>query len=298
MIENLDEIFETVNFKENLGVRVYHMLSQGEIPEHWHTPIEIIRCISSTYGITVGSHTVILEEGDIAIIRPGIIHTLFSQGSGSRTIYLADVAFLQKLLDLETIFALISPVVVVSPKSNPNLNKNINRLLLEIESEYKHTGYFFETLIYSMFIEIVALLGREYIPSGSPDETNGIRASKYSGHFLQICRYINTHCTENLTLEQVANLAGFSKYHFSRLFKQFTHITFYKYLNQKRIAHAEQLLVNPEYSISGVALRSGFTSQSAFIRMFKQIKGCTPTKFRSQYSPSSGKLTGSINDIL
>ncbi len=81
----------------------------------------------------------------------------------------------------------------------------------------------------------------------------------------------------------MADLAGFSKYHFSRLFKNFTGLSFYKYLNKKRIEHAEELLVDPSLSITEVALQSGFTSLSAFIRMFKQIKDCTPTEFRNLY---------------
>ncbi len=78
-------------------------------------------------------------------------------------------------------------------------------------------------------------------------------------------------------------LAGFSKYHFTRLFKNFTGTSFYKYLNKKRIEHAEKLLVDPELSITEVALQSGFSSLSAFIRMFKLIKDCTPTEFRNLY---------------
>ncbi|MBS7303966.1 MAG: helix-turn-helix transcriptional regulator [Lachnospiraceae bacterium] len=46
---------------------------------------------------------------------------------------------------------------------------------------------------------------------------------------------------------------------------------------------AEKLLINLDNSITDVALNSGFSSMSSFIRMFKQIKGCTPTEFRSMY---------------
>ena len=90
--------------------------------------------------------------------------------------------------------------------------------------------------------------------------------------------------SENLTLDDIANIAGFSKFHFTRLFKQFTNVSFYKFLNQKRIANAEKLLANPEYTITDVALNSGFSSLSSFIRMFKIIKNCTPTEFRSMYT--------------
>ncbi len=71
---------------------------------------------------------------------------------------------------------------------------------------------------------------------------------------------------EDLSLEGVASQAGFSKYHFSRLFKQYTDSTFYKYLNQKRIEFAKTLLQDPGVSVTEVAFKSGFSSLSAFLR--------------------------------
>ena len=79
-------------------------------------------------------------------------------------------------------------------------------------------------------------------------------------------------------------MSGFSKFYFSRLFKQFTGVTFLKYVNQKRIALAETQLTEPNNSVTDVAVNCGFSSLSAFIRMFKIIKGCTPTEFRNMYT--------------
>ena len=118
---------------------------------------------------------------------------------------------------------------------------------------------------------------------------------EYMEKFLFITDYISNHFSENLTLEAVASLAGFSKYHFARLFKQYTNSSFYKFLNQKRIEYAKSLLLDPELAVTEVAAQSGFSSLSAFLRMFKQLNLCTPTEFRSMYdsqlqkTPASGK---------
>ena len=79
-------------------------------------------------------------------------------------------------------------------------------------------------------------------------------------------------------------MTGFSKFHFTRLFKQFTNVSFYKFLNQKRIDHAASLLINPEVSVTEAALSAGYSSLSSFIRMFKIMKGCTPTEYRAMYN--------------
>lgn len=62
-----------------------------------------------------------------------------------------------------------------------------------------------------------------------------------------------------------------------------TQVTNYKYLNQKRIAHAKKLLVDKNYSVLEVALQCGFSNLSSFLRMFKQLTGCTPTELRRMY---------------
>lgn len=101
--------------------------------------------------------------------------------------------------------------------------------------------------------------------------------------FLTIWDYINTHYSENLTLDKVADLSEFSKYHFSRLFKEFTNVSFYKYVNQKRIENAEKLLLNSDHNITEIAIACGFNSVSSFIRMFKIIKNCTPTEIKNMH---------------
>ena len=118
---------------------------------------------------------------------------------------------------------------------------------------------------------------------------NNAKREEYFEKFIEICNYINDHCAEELSLDDVANKCGFSKFYFSKLFKQFANVSFYKYVNHKRIAKAETLLLNPKNSITDVALKCGFSSLSPFIRMFKLIKGCTPTEFRKMYRSNSTK---------
>ena len=130
---------------------------------------------------------------------------------------------------------------------------------------------------------MLVLIGRNRTENQRTFDATRNKQQEYTEKFMYICDYISAHCTEDLTLDFVADLAGFSKFHFTRLFKQFTNVSFYKYLNQKRIATAEKLLADPQNSITDAALNSGFTSLSSFIRMFKIVKGCTPTEFRSMY---------------
>ena len=282
MIEHLDGIFERVDFRGKKGIRINYLDTCENFPEHWHSPVEMIRVVQGGYQITGNGKHYLLEEGDIAIIRPGTIHALEAPKNGERVIYLADVEAMCKIADFEMTLTILPDVTVVS--GTDEIYKKIQGYLDAVEEEYRLGEPFYETLIYSYIVKVLGILGRYELSRQPENMTETIPSQKHGKILMDVCNYINEHCTEDLTLGQIADLAGFSKYYFTRIFKDFTHDSFYHYLNGKRISYAQQLLVNRDYSVTEVALRSGFSSLPAFIRMFKQWKDCTPTAFRNMYS--------------
>lgn len=102
--------------------------------------------------------------------------------------------------------------------------------------------------------------------------------------FTGLLRYIDAHSDEELTLEQAACYAGFSRYHFSRLFHRYTGCTFSDYLTLRRIESAKALLATGS-SITDVAFQAGFNSLSAFSRCFKKHTCCSPSEYRRLMNP-------------
>lgn len=283
MIEILHGTHETVNFSYGSDFQLYDNTDNEEYPIHWHSELEIIMPLQNIYTVIINEKTYTLREGDILIIGSGVLHHLLQQ-EGERIIFQPAFSLLHNISELESILSLLSPVTLITPEKDPDIHGQIRDLILEMKEEYFEQPPLTEAAIYYRLIQMFVLIGRKYNDTLEKFEMTGRKKKEYTEKFIHVCNYINDHCTEDLTLEEAADLAGFSKYHFTRLFKTFTGMTFYKYLNQKRIAHAEKLLIDPEVSITEAALHSGFNSLSTFIRMFKLIKGCTPTEFRSMYS--------------
>lgn len=283
MIENLKGIYETVNFKPNTSLRLYDNDKYEDYPPHWHTSFEIIMPTDNIYTVECCNHKIVLKEKDIILIWPGCIHTLYAPEEGRRIIFQAEPSILDGIKQMETLHSLLSPLILITPEEHPKIHQRIHDLLLEIKEEYQKDALFSALSVYSKLLEILVLIGRDSTEQTRRFDATDNKQQEYTEKFMYICEYIGNHCTEDLTLDFIASFAGFSKFHFSRLFKQFTNVSFYKFLNQKRIAIAEKLLINLDNSITDVALNSGFSSMSSFIRMFKQIKGCTPTEFRSMY---------------
>ena len=97
------------------------------------------------------------------------------------------------------------------------------------------------------------------------------------------CRFISENCDKDLTLDSVADHAGFSSCYFSRVFKQIVQCNFVEYLTMQRLKRAQNLLADSDDAITTIAMESGFKSISTFNRVFQKYKGFSPSEFKKHY---------------
>jgi AraC-like DNA-binding protein len=94
-------------------------------------------------------------------------------------------------------------------------------------------------------------------------------------------QFILDHLTEPLGLDDVSQHAGVSPFHFCKVFKRTTGLTFTEFVNRARVEHAKRLLLKPQARITEVAYDVGFQSLSQFNRSFRRVTDKSPTEFRS-----------------
>ena len=80
----------------------------------------------------------------------------------------------------------------------------------------------------------MVILGRNTMHSKQLKDIDISKNQEYSDRFIDVCNYIRDHCTENLTIDHISAYAGFSKFHFLRLFKKFTGSTCHEYIISNR----------------------------------------------------------------
>lgn len=97
---------------------------------------------------------------------------------------------------------------------------------------------------------------------------------------LQISDFIHAHLDQSIKLADLAEVAGMSQFHFSRMFKQAMGMTPHQYLLQQRIEQAKQLLKGTKLAIAEIALQCGFNSQSHLSKHFRDATGMTPSAYR------------------
>lgn len=93
--------------------------------------------------------------------------------------------------------------------------------------------------------------------------------------------FIDDHYSEKIDLDNIADEAYFSKFHFIRLFNEVYNKTPYQYLSFKRIEKAGELLMT-DLSVSQVCYMVGFESVSSFTGLFKRMTGQTPALYQLQ----------------
>lgn len=96
----------------------------------------------------------------------------------------------------------------------------------------------------------------------------------------QILEFIESHLDQPLTLQQLAQIAHLSEYHFARMFKVSFGMPPHQYVTERRLNQATRLLQSKQLSLSDIALRCGFSSQSHFSNRFKSHFKVTPAAFR------------------
>ncbi len=110
---------------------------------------------------------------------------------------------------------------------------------------------------------------------------NETQANEYIVRVNKVCDYINEHLAAEITLAELADIAGFSEYHFHRIFAAMTGETLFAYIQRLRLERAAtRLCTHPSQKITQLALEYGFTSSAVFCRAFKKRFGCAPSEFR------------------
>lgn len=274
---------EIVDFHNKSSIRIWFNDQYVDFENHWHNALEIIMPIENHYDVEVESVAYHLRPDEILVIPPGKMHHITAPSSGSRFIYLMDLNSLEGLSGFSGIKSLLVQPLFVTCESYPRIYEDVYDLLARMRNEYFRKNEYAELTIYALLINLLVKFG--YNHSQTEDLFPHVRSYKqkeYVKKFNDLLDYIDKHYTDDLCLEDMAAAIGFSKYHFSRMFKQYTGFTFCDYLCYRRIKAAELLLSKQEFSITEVALLSGFSSISTFNRIFKQQKKCTPSEYRSK----------------
>ena len=101
----------------------------------------------------------------------------------------------------------------------------------------------------------------------------------------RVLEYVHSHISDNIGVEQLANVACITKPYFIRLFKHEFGFPPVQYINRKKVERAQLLLFTTNKTVKEVAFILGFSDQNYFIRLFHKLTGITPQEYRRKLRP-------------
>ncbi len=260
-----------------------------EVPPHWHYHLELLFFAQGAADVLIGNRSIRAQEGELLLIPPCGVHAVsVPTGMTSRHYVIGlDPALLTPMPSLFTI------VKYVLPYSNSEGLRftpadlsvcglsGFNVLAEQLLSEYERQEPAFELAVTSIIYRIMTGLVRHVPDFGyTAERLLSADTERDRKRFRETLAYIDERSHEPLTASEMARRSLMSYSHFAACFRRLMHTSFTTYLQFVRVRKAEQLLLDPEYSITQIAMETGFNHSSYFIKHFRRIRGVTPRQYR------------------
>lgn len=260
---------------EQLGIEAY--IYQGKIekfPAHFHNYYELGYIENGERIVVCQQHRYKISKGDIVLFNPKDSHSC-TELNDTELEYCClhiPVPILERLaleyLNLDELPYFSPQVIYDCPFID--LLTELHSMIVQGEDGLQKEELFY-LLMESMISEYTNASGHTEIAPETKEIINSV------------CKYIEMHYSQNLSLNELCRISGFSKYYFLHAFTAVTGISPYSYLETVRINHAKELLKKGN-NIVDIALQTGFSHQSHFTNFFKKFVGMTPKQYSNIFS--------------
>lgn len=260
---------------------IYRIPHAFQIPVHWHDELEIIYVRKAPLTIVVDGEEYTAENDSIFVVNPGQLHLMGSQvlpvNYFTILFPLEFISFqTEDALEKELLFPLRNHSMVFSTELPPGSLRDsccdLLEQLIALNSKNGCPDQIGTRILLLQFIQLLTQNGFvKHTNTGSP-----------LGIQKELLSYIQQNYCRRITLSELSAHFHLSEKYISRYFKEHFHLTLSQYLNYLRLSHAKHLLETTSLPVTEVALQSGFSNISYFIRTFKESFGVTPLKYRSK----------------
>ena len=280
---------EEVDFIPGSNMRIWYNNRSEDYPVHRHSCLEITIPIEKSYTYIFDDRTIILKEKEILFVPPDMLHKIAGTKSGIRFIYLFNVDFLKGFFDYSEFQKLIKEPLLITPDTHPDIYSLIFEKFMEINDLY----FFYSTTVkeISIFGKLMDVFGmlmkKDYSDSLAVIQNDKQREVYIK--FKTLAEWLAMHSSENISMDEAATHVGYSKFHFARLFKEYTGMTFNDYQTTLKLKEVERQLADTDLQISDIAMSCGFNNLTSLSRCFKKQYGCSPSQFRNRIRRSKKK---------
>lgn len=274
----MNYLYEVVKYTKNLPAMILMQNKPGyrcRTSLHWHKELEFVYMIKGHLDICVNGKEKTLDDNELFFCNSEVIHVTDVRDENEINRYLVvmlSYEFMRPYLsDLDSIVfdvnsnAEVQNRIINSMKNIVSNIENNNDILSDIRNYKEILDIYYELLKHCVIKK----------------KNNFIAATpKNFSYAKKVIEYIGNNYTEDITLAEMAELAGLSPAYLSKYFKSITGTSFVKYLNGVRLEHAIKDMLTQDLSVTDAALANGFPNVKSFINSCKNVYGYTPAQYK------------------
>jgi AraC-like DNA-binding protein len=268
--------------QDDLFILLNNRMASFDYPVHFHSDYELNMVCNASGKRFVGDSVESFKEFDLILLGSNLPHK-WKAPTRSDT-HVITIQFEDRLVDSFLLGKrLFNPIKEMLIRSSRGLDFSLSTKLLVKEKLFllsQSHGFSTALDFYSILYELATSQDQRYLASSSFDTSTVIRESK-SRRIDTICKYIEENYAKDISLADVSGIVAMSESSFSHFFKKRTGRSFISYLNDVRIGQSTKLLFETTNSIAEISFLCGYSNISNFNRIFKKIKGQTPSEYRT-----------------
>ncbi|WP_341837335.1 AraC family transcriptional regulator [Chitinophaga pollutisoli] len=259
-------------------------LNNEQASFHKHPELQLTFILEGFGKRIIGNEVAPFEPGDMVFIGSNVPHiwlsdpVFYEEGSNLRskviTVYINPKIF-QQMFDFVSEFDAIREMIKQASKGINIFGETRNVIAEKLIALSSKTG--FERVLELLQIMNIISISAEKNLIINKDVEEPV---SHSDRLLEVINFIKFNLHEQITLEQVAEVACMTVPSFCRFFKNKTKKTFLQYLVDQRMAHACKLLIEMDKPISEVASLCGYNSNSHFCKVFRERIGQSPYQYK------------------
>ena len=234
---------------------------------NWHSNIEILIVTDGSGHMQYNSDGLSVTKGDIIVINSGDLHHIYSDSRISFDYLIIDERFCRE-----------NGINTVERRFDHLFNCTETERLFEC-AFHRYKTYKTDTSPINtalLRLAVLKLITELYCHHSTPHTTDVTITKAPQNYVKKVIEYLAEHYTEKLTLEEIADVCGITKYHLAREFKRYTGQTVVTHVNVLRCRKAEVCL-SEGMTVTEAAVESGFDSISYFSRTYKKLMGNSPS---------------------
>lgn len=259
----------------------------GKVPWHWHPEIELTLVLEGLVRVLVNNEEYYIGPGDGMFINSNVLH--YKEPASVGKVCTVNHVFNPNIIagQYQSVFTqqYVLPLVECQEfnsfifRENEVAYKMVNEKIQHAYDVTEQELFGYEMMARNDFSDIWLVLyeaARDKI--GDNKKINTLKEERVK--YMMI--YIHKNFADKLTLEQIADAANISKRECLRCFSEILNMTPFHYLMEYRVRKASEYLRNSNQSISEIGYNCGFSGTSYFTKLFKELRGMTPSEYRKK----------------